>query len=45
MKEIVARTKDGLKRAIKQGKKLGRPNGSKDKGRRRRSGYLRRWSE
>jgi len=42
---IVARTKSGLDRARKQGKTLGRPNGSKDKKRRRLSGYLRRWSE
>ena len=41
---IVSRTKDGLKRAVKQGKTLGRPKGSKDKKRRRKSGYLRRWS-
>ena len=42
---IVARTKSGLDRAKKQGKTLGRPKGSKDTKRRRRSGYLRRWSE
>jgi len=42
---IVARTKDGLKRAVKQGKRLGRPNGSKDKKRRKKSGYLRRWGK
>jgi DNA invertase Pin-like site-specific DNA recombinase len=42
---IVARTKDGLARAVKQGKKLGRPNGSKDKGRRRKSGYIKRWTK
>jgi DNA invertase Pin-like site-specific DNA recombinase len=41
---IVVRTKDGLARAIKQGKILGRPSGSKDKKRRKRAGYLRRWS-
>jgi len=42
---IVARTNDGLKRAVKQGKRLGRPNGSKDKKRRKKSGYLRRWGK
>ena len=41
---IVARTCDGLKRAVRQGKRLGRPYGSKDKKRRKRSGYLLRWS-
>lgn len=41
---IVARTKAGLERAKKQGKMLGRPKGSKDKKRRRRSGYIFRWS-
>jgi len=40
---IVARTNDGLKRAVKQGKQLGRPNGSKDKKRRKKSGYYQRW--
>jgi len=40
---IVARTNAGLARARKQGKKLGRPLGSKDKKRRRRSGYYNRW--
>ena len=40
---IVSRTNAGLERARKQGKKLGRPTGSKDKKRRRKSGYLRRW--
>ncbi|NQT22544.1 MAG: recombinase family protein [Candidatus Omnitrophica bacterium] len=41
---IVARTNSGLNRARKQGKTLGRPKGSKDKKRRRRSGYIRRWA-
>jgi DNA invertase Pin-like site-specific DNA recombinase len=41
---IVARTKAGLERARRQGKSLGRPCGSKDTKRRRKSGYLRRWS-
>lgn len=40
---IVSRTKDGLIRALKQGKSLGRPKGSKDKKRRRKSGYFNRW--
>lgn len=34
----------GLTRAKKQGQKLGRPTGSKDKKERRRSGYWLRWS-
>jgi len=33
----------GLARARKQGKILGRPKGSKDQKRRRKSGYLNRW--
>jgi putative DNA-invertase from lambdoid prophage Rac len=37
---ISERTKEGIYRARKSGKKLGRPFGSKDKTRRRRSGYL-----
>lgn len=40
---ISERTKAGLQRAKLGGKKLGRQNGSKDKGRRKRSGYLLRW--
>jgi len=36
---ISERTKEGLARAIAQGKQLGRPKGSKDKSRRRKSGY------
>lgn len=36
---ISERTKDGQARALAQGKKLGRPKGSKDKKQRRRSGY------
>jgi len=35
----------GLQRARQEGKKLGRPKGSKDKKPRRKSGYYRRWSE
>jgi putative DNA-invertase from lambdoid prophage Rac len=38
------RTKAGLARAVSQGKTLGRPKGSKDGKRRRRSGYYRRWA-
>jgi DNA invertase Pin-like site-specific DNA recombinase len=41
---IVARTLSGLQRAIKQGKRLGRPAGAKDKKRRRLSGYIARWN-
>lgn len=40
---ISERTKAGLLRAKANGKTLGRPNGSKDKKRRKRSGYLLRW--
>ena len=39
------RTKAGLQRAISQGKRLGRPPGSKDKKRRSRRGYLLRWAK
>jgi len=39
------RTKEGLARALKQGKKLGRPQGSTDQKRRRRAGYLARYSD
>jgi DNA invertase Pin-like site-specific DNA recombinase len=42
-KLIVDRINAGLKRARKQGKPLGRPKGAKDKGRRRKSGYINRW--
>ena len=41
---IVARTMTGLERARRQGKKLGRPKGSKDKEPRRKSGYHLRWA-
>jgi putative DNA-invertase from lambdoid prophage Rac len=37
---ISVRTKEGLNRARNQGKKLGRPPGSKDKKKRKKSGYL-----
>ncbi len=39
------RTKAGLARATAQGKRLGRPPGSKDKKKPSRRGYLIRWSE
>ena len=38
------RTKAGLSRAVANGKKLGRPVGARDNGRRRKSGYLRRYA-
>ncbi|MBA7665631.1 Serine recombinase PinR [subsurface metagenome] len=38
------RTKAGLQRALREGKKLGRPQGSKDKKKRKRSGYFQRWA-
>jgi len=38
------RTKAGLARVIKEGKKLGRPPGSKDKHKRKRTGYLLRYA-
>ena len=41
---IVSRTMSGLERAVKQGKCLGRPQGSKDTKRRRKSGYIARWA-
>lgn len=41
---IVARTKAGLERAKRQGKKLGRPVGKKDRKARRKSGYFSRWA-
>ena len=37
---ISERTKEGLKRAKSQGKQLCRPKGSKDKNKRRKSGYI-----
>ena len=42
---IVERTKEGLARAKAQGKRLGRPPGSKDRKKRSRRGYLLRWAE
>ena len=38
------RTKAGLARAIASGKRLGRPTGSKDGGKRKRTGYLLRYA-
>lgn len=38
-KRIVERTKAGLERAKKEGKRLGRPEGAKDRKERRKSGY------
>jgi DNA invertase Pin-like site-specific DNA recombinase len=42
---IVCRINSGLDRARAEGKTLGRPNGSKDIKRRKRSGYLLRWQK
>ncbi len=39
------RTKAGLTRAVAQGKQLGRPKGSKDAKKRRRSGYFARYAD
>lgn len=39
----ISRINSGLTRAKAEGQKLGRPHGAKDKGRRRKSGYYRRW--
>jgi DNA invertase Pin-like site-specific DNA recombinase len=41
----VDRVMSGLRRAVKQGKKLGRPKGSKDTKRRNKSGYYLRWAK
>ena len=41
----ISRINSGLNRARSEGKKLGRPKGSKDKGRRRTSGYVSRWTK
>jgi len=38
------RTRAGLARAVAQGKRLGRPPGAKDRRRRKKSGYYRRWA-
>ena len=43
-RKISERTKAGLKRVKADGQKLGRPKGSKDKNKRRRSGYYIKWS-
>jgi len=42
---IVSRTKAGLERAKREGKRLGRPKGSKDSKARRKSGYYVRWTK
>ena len=42
---IVNRINAGLTRAKREGKTLGRPAGSKDTKRRRRSGYIQRWGK
>ena len=42
--QIRERTLIGLERAKKEGKKLGRPPGSKDKKVRKKSGYYQRWA-
>ena len=44
-KRIIERTKAGLERARRAGKKLGRPAGRKDGKQRRKSGYLLRYSK
>ncbi|MDD5567670.1 MAG: recombinase family protein [Candidatus Omnitrophica bacterium] len=44
-RRIRERTLAGLKRAKEAGKTLGRPEGSKDKKRRRKSGYNMRWTQ
>jgi len=38
------RTRAGLARAVKEGRKLGRPQGAKDNGKRKRTGYLMRYA-
>ena len=44
-KRIIERTKAGLERAKKEGKQLGRPEGSKDARPRKKSGYLLRYQK
>jgi len=41
---LSARVLAGLDRAKRDGKRLGRPPGSKDKGKRKRTGYLLRYA-
>ena len=41
----INRINSGLNKARAEGRKLGRPSGSKDKVRRRRSGYYQRWGK
>ncbi len=43
-RRIIERTKAGLERAKRQGKKLGRPHGAKDSRERRKSGYYLRYA-
>jgi len=43
-KRIVERTKAGLERAKRQGKRLGRPGGSRERKTRRKSGYFLRYA-
>lgn len=40
---MIARTQEGLERARREGKRLGRPPGKKDAAPRKKSGYYRRW--
>jgi DNA invertase Pin-like site-specific DNA recombinase len=42
---IIERTLEGLARAKAQGKRLGRPPGSKDKRKRSKRGYMLRWAD
>ena len=42
-KNTIRRINDGLERAKAEGKILGRPHGSKDKGRRKKGGYFNRY--
>lgn len=42
---IVSRTMEGLKRAVRQGRKLGRPKGKKDERPRSKSGYYLRYAK
>jgi len=44
-RRIVERTKAGLERARKAGKQLGRPQGAKDRKKRRKSGYFLRFAK
>ncbi|MFC1590578.1 recombinase family protein [Candidatus Omnitrophota bacterium] len=44
-KRIIERTKAGLERARRNGTKLGRPDGAKDRKRRKKAGYLLRYTK